>query len=124
MLFTIVRTLLITLALSVGISAQAHGTGQARHGGVIATVQDLNFELVSTPGGALLYIDDHGKPLTPTGFTGRITVLNGTAKTEADWVVAGDRLEAKGVKLNPGAKAVASLSNPAKKPITVRFVVK
>jgi hypothetical protein len=124
MLFTIARTLLITVTLSIGFSAQSHGTGQAKHGGVTATVNDLNFELVPTPSGALLYIDDHGKPLTPSGFTGRITVLNGTAKTEADWVVAGDRLEAKGVKLSPGSKVVASLSNPAKKAMTVRFTVK
>jgi hypothetical protein len=33
-------------------------------------------------------------------------------------------MEAKGVKLSPGSKVVASLSNPAKRPMTVRFTVK
>jgi len=39
-------------------------------------------------------------------------------------VVAGDRLEAKGVKLAKGAKAVAALTTANKKAITVRFTVK
>lgn len=118
------RGLLLALTLFLAAGAQAHGTGQARHGGVTATVNDLNFELVAAPSGALLYIDDHGKPLAPSGFTGRLTVLQGSAKTEAEWVASGDRLEAKGVKLSAGAKAVATITTPAKKPITVRFAIK
>lgn len=37
---------------------------------------------------------------------------------------AGDKLEAKGIKLTAGAKVVAALTTPAKKAITVRFTVK
>jgi hypothetical protein len=39
-------------------------------------------------------------------------------------VVAGDKLEAQGVKLARGAKVVAALTMPTKKAITVRFTVK
>ena len=39
-------------------------------------------------------------------------------------VVAGDRLEAKGLELAKGAKVVAALVTPAAKAITVRFAVK
>lgn len=105
-------------------AAQAHGSAQARHGGVVATTSDLSFELVASPGGAVIYVEDHGKPMAPTGLKGRLTVLNGTEKSEADLVVAGDKLEAKGVKLAKGAKAVAALTTPAAKAITVRFTVK
>lgn len=105
-------------------AAQAHGSAQARHGGVVATASDLSFELVASPGGAVIYVEDHGKPMAPTGLKGRLTVLNGTEKSEADLVVAGDKLEAKGVKLAKGAKAVAALTTPAAKAITVRFTVK
>jgi hypothetical protein len=109
--------------LSVG-PALAHGTAKARHGGVVASANDLGFELVATPKGAVLYIDDHGKPMAPTGMTGKLTVLNGAEKSEAALVVAGDKLEAQGVKLGAGAKVVAALTTPAKKAITVRFTVK
>ena len=104
--------------------AFAHESAVARHGGAVATVSDLNFELVAQNGNAVIYIDDHGKPMTPTGMKGKLTVLNGTEKSEAALVVAGDKLEAPGIKLAKGAKVVAALTTPAAKAITVRFTVK
>jgi hypothetical protein len=104
--------------------AQAHGGGAPKHGGVVQTSNDLSFELVGTPAGALIYVEDHGKPMAPAGLTGKLTVLNGAEKTEAELVPAGDKLEAKGVKLVSGSKAVATMTTPAAKAITVRFTVK
>ncbi len=109
--------------LSAGV-AFAHGTAKAKHGGVVAVASDLEFELVGTADGALLYVADHGKPMAPAGMTGKLTVLQGGAKSEAALVVAGDRLEAKGVSLGSGAKAVAALTLPDRKTVTVRFAVK
>ncbi len=120
-LLTVVLLGLTALSLQV---AMAHGGAQARHGGVVAMASDLGFELVGTPDGAAIYVEDHGKPLAPTGMKGKLTVLIGTAKSEADLVVAGDKLEAKGLKLAKGAKVVAALVTPAAKAITVRFTVK
>jgi hypothetical protein len=105
-------------------SAMSHGNAKPKHGGVAVTASDLNFELVGTPSGAVIYVDDHGKPMAPTGMSGKLTVLNGSEKSEADLVVSGDKLEAKGVKLATGAKVVAALTTSAKKAITVRFTVK
>jgi len=105
-------------------AALAHGGAKAKHGGVVATASDLGFELVGTPTGAAIYIEDHGKPMAPKGVKGKLTVLNGAEKSEAELVVAGDKLEAKGVKLASGAKVVAALTTPAAKAITVRFTVK
>ena len=102
----------------------AHGGGPAMHGGVVATASDLSFELVGSPDGAVIYVQDHGKPMTPTGLKGKLTVLNGAEKSEAELVVAGDKLEAKGIKLASGAKVVAALVTPSAKAITVRFTVK
>ncbi len=121
MLLTVVALGLSALSFSV---AMAHGGAKARHGGVVATASDLGFELVGTPGGAAIYVEDHGKPVPPAGMTGKLTVLNGTVKSEAELTVAGDKLEAKGVKLVAGAKVVAALTTPARKAITVRFTVK
>ncbi len=120
------RLTVIVLALSA-LSfnvAMAHGGAKARHGGVVATASDLGFELVGTPAGAVIYVEDHGKPMAPTGLKGKLTVLNGAEKSEADLVVVGDKLEAKGLKLAKGAKVVAALVTPAAKAITVRFTVK
>lgn len=114
----------LCLALITPDMAAAHGTHKARHGGVVATSGDLGFELVATPDGAALYIDDHDKPGAVAGMAGKLTVLHGSEKSEAVLAVVGDKLEAKGVKLAPGAKVVAALTTPAKKAITVRFTVK
>lgn len=105
-------------------AAMAHGGAKAKHGGVVATASDLGFELVGTPDGAAIYVEDHGKPIAPTGLKGKLTVLNGAEKSEAELVAAGDKLEAKGIKLAPGAKVVAALVTSAAKAITVRFTVR
>ena len=110
-------------ALSFNV-AMAHGDNKPKHGGVVASSGDLHFELVGTSTGALIYIDDHGKPMAPAGMSGELTVLNGAEKSEAALTVAGDKLEARGVKLAPGAKVVAALTTSARKAITVRFTVK
>ena len=119
------KELLIAVALAVSAAGvMAHGDAKSKHGGVVATASDLGFELVSTVDGAAIYVEDHGKPMAPTGMTGKLTVLNGSAKSEAPITAAADKLEAKGVKLEAGAKVVAALTSPAKKTITVRFTVK
>lgn len=105
-------------------AAMAHGGAEPKHGGVVAMASDLGFELVGTPDGAALYVEDHGKPMALTGLKGKLTVLDGATKSEAELVVVGDKLEAKGVKLTKGAKVVAALVTPAAKAITVRFTVK
>lgn len=105
-------------------AAFAHGGASAKHGGVVATASDLSFELVAEGGNAVIYVEDHGMPMAPTSLKGKLTVLNGAEKSEAELVVAGDKLEAKGIKLVKGAKVVAALVTPAAKAITVRFSVK
>jgi hypothetical protein len=122
------KELLIVVALGLGAlsfdAALAHGGAKPKHGGVVQTASDLSFELVARDGNALIYVEDHGKPVAPTGLKGTLTVLNGAEKSQADLVEAGDRLEARGIRLASGAKVVAALVTPAAKAITVRFVVK
>ena len=118
-----VATVLLQLAAAPAV--QAHEwKAKPRHGGIVSMANDTGFELVGQAGGVAIYLDDHGKPMAPTGYTGKLTVLKGSEKTEAPLAVAGDKLEAAGVKLAPGAKVVAALTTPQKKAITVRFTVK
>jgi len=114
------------LACSALVSApvSAHGGGIPKHGGVVQTASDLSFELVASEDTALVYVEDHGQPMVPTGMSGKLTVLKGTEKSEAPLVLNGDKLEAKGIKLTRGAKVVAAISTPDQKVITVRFLVR
>lgn len=121
----LVSVVLLGAALAATGVVTAHSGAKSRHGGVVQSASDLDFELVPGADGAIVYVEDHGKPLSTEGMSGKLTVLNGSQKSEAELKPAGEnKLEAKGVKLGPGAKAVAALSNPARKAITVRFAVK
>lgn len=105
--------------------AMAHGAGKARHGGVVQVAHDVNFELVATADGVTLYLVDHDQPMPSKGIAGKLTVLQGGKKTEADLEEAGDnQLKANGVMVSKGAKVVAVLNNVEGKTVTVRFSVK
>ena len=115
---------LITLATLAAGPVLAHGEAVARHGGIVQKANDLSFELVPGADGVAIYIEDHGKPLAPTGMSGKLTILSGAEKSEATLAVAGDRLEARGVKLARGSRIVATLKTAQQKAITVRFTVR
>src|SRR5215203_1607624 len=124
MMMTKSLKLLLAVAAAASINvAMAHGPEAPKFGGTVASAGDLGFELAASGDVVHLYVEDHGKPRSTTGMTGKLTVLNGADKVEADLtpVADGSKLEAKGVKLQPGAKAVAAVALPNKKVITVRF---
>ena len=122
------KKILIAAALTlmaVGFNAQAHGNDKAQHGGVVRAAGDMSFELVAQGDGALLFVGDHGSPLDASQFTGKLTVLNGAEKSEVELKPAGgNKLAAGPVKLGKGAKAVATITLPSSKTLTVRFSMK
>lgn len=123
---TLLATGMVLSTWMAGMSAPAlaHGGAKPKHGGVVTVAADLTFELVGTPAGAVIHVEDHGKPLSTAGMTGSLIVLQGSAQQESPLAATGERLEAPGVKLAPGAKVVATLTTPARKAITVRFTLK
>jgi len=124
MMKKLLTTVAIGALMLICDAALAH-TDKAKHGGVVQAASDLSFELVPKGDIATIYVEDHGKPFATTGMTGKLTILNGTQKSEADLKPAGDnKLEAHGVKLEKGAKAVASITTQKRKTVSVRFVVK
>lgn len=105
--------------------AVAHGAGKPQHGGVVQVANDVNFELVAEADGATIYLVDHDEPMSSKGIVGKLTVLQGSNKTEVDVKEAGDnKLRATGVKLGKGDKVVAVLNNVEGKTATVRFTLK
>ena len=115
---------LVLACLSIN-PAEAHGDAKPIHGGIVQKVNDVGFELVVQADGATIYLMDHGKPMASQGITGKLTILQGSNKTEADIKEAGDNtLRVLGVKLGKGDKLVAALSNVGGKSMTVRFTLK
>lgn len=122
-------TLFAALALAAaGSFAQPHKDSHDHkplHGGVVVEASDMDFELVAKADGIALYVRDHGKAADLKGATGKLTLLAGSAKTEAQLAPAGDRLEAKGsFPTAAGTKVVATVQLAGRKPANVRFVLK
>ena len=120
---------LAALATTAAHAAGDHGAGhdhQPQHGGIVAEVNDMDYELVAKPDTLTLHLRDHGKPLALDGASAKLTLLNGSEKTEATLSPAGDgKLQAKGsFKVAPGTKVVALVTVPGKKAANVRFAVK
>lgn len=111
----------LLIALAFG-NAHAHGIGTPKHGGTVSAAAGMSFELVADADGTAIYIEDHDLPVAPTGLTGKLSVLAGGEKVEAELVAVGARLLARGMKLVPGAIVVAVLQNAAGQSVTVRFV--
>ncbi|MFP5430550.1 MAG: hypothetical protein ACLGHE_06160 [Gammaproteobacteria bacterium] len=125
-----IRKTLGIVALALGVAAMgvnvahAHGGAKPKHGGIVQMASDLSFELVAQPEGAMIYVEDHGKPFDPAGMTGKLTSLSRKGKSVADLAVSEGRLEARGITLSSGDKVVAVLKTATKRAITVRFTVK
>ncbi len=124
MVTKLVSILLLALGVLGFTTVHADGDAKPKRGGIVQSANHLNFELVVQADGASIYIDDHGKPVPVTGASGKLTVLSGAAKAEAELKPVGDKLEATGIKLVSGSKVVASVTTADKKTASVRFTVK
>lgn len=115
----------ITLALA-GTLSLAHGDTKPQHGGTVQMAEDLGFELVNEAEGLAIYLTDHGKAFAATGVKGKLTLLAGGAKQEAELkpTADGKLLRAAGLKAEAGAKLVAVLNGVHGKAVTVRWSLK
>lgn len=129
MKYTFIKlTLASSLALTgwTALAAGKHGHGHdPKFGGVVVESNAGDLEIVAKPDMLQIYISDHGKPTKLDGAKAKVTLLNGTEKSEAELLPAGDKLEAKGVfKVAKGTKGVAVITLAGKPPATARFQVK
>lgn len=115
----------VVLSLAAAGNALAHGA-KPKHGGVVQSANDLTFEFVQTGAKVIIYVEDHGNPLSTAGTTGKLTVLNGTEKSEASLAPGGDNTLATNgdVKVGKRAKAIAAITFADKKTVNVRFLAK
>lgn len=115
---------ILTLAAAGAVHAAGQHDHSPKHGGVVAEVKDIDYELVAKSTVIHLYVRDHGKPVDVSKASGKLTLLTGTEKQEVELKPAGDKLEATGsFKVGPGSKAVVVVTVQGK-PATARFSLK
>ncbi len=124
----------IAIAGSLSLAAIAsHAAGEPGHshghdpkyGGVVVETRAGDAEIVVKPDSIRIYITDHGKPIDLFGAKARVTLLNGSQKSEASLVSAGDRLEVLGTfRVAKGTKGIATINLAGKPPATARFEIK
>ena len=96
-----------------------------KFGGVVVETKAGDMEIVAKPDVMQIYISDHGKAVKLEGAKAKVTLLNGTEKSEADLVMVGDKLEAKGAfKVAKGTKGIAVVTLAGKAATTARFEIK
>ena len=122
------RTIVLATSI-VFCAASAMAAGEHSHkpkfGGVVVETKAGDIEIVTKPDSLQIYITDHGKATKLDGAKAKITLLNGSEKSEADLIAAGDRLEAKGTfKIAKGTKGIAVVTLAGKAPVSARFDVK
>ncbi|MES2785744.1 MAG: hypothetical protein V4684_09795 [Pseudomonadota bacterium] len=119
------KTLLIAAVIAIGAPAFAKDDHAAKHGGIFVETKALDFEIVAKPDVIHVYVGDHGKPVKLDGAKGKVTLLNGSEKSEIDLAPAGDKMEAKGsFKVAKGTKGIAIVTLAGKSAATARFEVK
>jgi hypothetical protein len=123
-LFSLVA--LVLLGTASFNTAQAHGGTQPEHGGVVQLVGDMTFELVARPDGVELYVEDDGEEVNSADLAAKLTIVNAGAKSEVVLApAAGNKFEAKGVKIASGAKVTALLTLKDKQSkIAANFTIK
>lgn len=125
-IFNIRTALLASLMALSAVSAQAgKDDHKPKFGGVVVETKVGDVEIVAKPDSIQIHISDHGKVVKLDGAKAKVTLLNGTEKSEADLVLAGDKLEAKGAfKVAKGTKGIAVVALTGKAPVTARFEIK
>lgn len=118
--------ILATFAVSAA-TAQAAGNHDhtPKFGGVVVETKAGDLEIVAKTDVIQVYVSDHGKAVKLDGAKAKVTLLNGSEKTEADLTPAGDKLEAKGTfKVAKGTKGIALVTVVGKPTATARFEIK
>lgn len=113
-------------AAAVAPAAHAHAEhGQPQYGGIYGEAGTFQAELVFKDKEVVLYITQHGEPLSTKGAGGKLTLLGADGKTEAELKPAADNQLVATLASAPGkgSKIVASITLPGKKTANVRYAI-
>ncbi|MES2832351.1 MAG: hypothetical protein V4695_10195 [Pseudomonadota bacterium] len=112
---------------SAGKKETAHSHNvKPMHGGVVATANDINYELVARATELTLHVMDHDRPVDTQKSSAMLTMLSGTEKNKVTLAPAGkNMLRATGTfNVAAGTKVVAMVKMNGKPAQSVRFVLK
>ena len=123
--FALAATSLGLMLTPVAFAAGAHDHAP-KFGGIVTEGKAFDAELVAKADLITVHLSDHGKPLATKDAKGKITLLNGPDKSEAELLPAGEsRMESKGKFIvGQGTKSVVVITLDGKKPSTFRFALK
>jgi hypothetical protein len=123
-----IRTVLLASLVTFSIASATAGSGhdlKPKFGGVVVETKTGDVEIVAKPDSIRIHVTDHGKAMKLDGAKAKVTLLNGTEKSEAELIAVGDKLEAKGAfKVAKGTKGIAVVTLAGKPPVTARFEIK
>jgi len=102
-------------ALAFAAGAEAQGSMKPKHGGVVQMTGETTVELVNAPGGVAIYVREDDEDVASTDMTARLTITTkaGAVSNAQMTPAAGNKFEAKGLKLAPGSKVGVMLVNKA-----------
>jgi len=123
---------LISLAITIistssVIAAEGHDhASKPIYGGVLASANEVDYELVAKGDSLTLYVVDHGKPVAASGIKASATVYAGSDKTVVTLEPAGEnKLVAKGsFKGGVGVRVAVAVTLPGKSETKVSFRLK
>ena len=116
-------TLGFVLAQSLAIAGGTHDVAP-KHGGIVVSSNHVDYEIVAKPELLQIYMGDHGKPIKIESGNAKITLLNGSEKTQTELLPVAGKFEAQGsFKVAKGTKGIALVTFGGKTS-TVRFAVK
>jgi hypothetical protein len=96
-----------------------------KHGGVVSTVKEIDYELVARPERITLHVRDHGKVVDLNKASAKLTLLTAGQKQEVTLAPAAATLQATGqFNVAKGTRALALITLPGKPAVTARFELK
>jgi hypothetical protein len=118
-------SILIAAMLALAAPAvYAHAEhGQPQHGGIYGEAGTFQAELLIKDREAVLYLSNHGEPLSSQGASGKLTILSSSGKVEIELKPSGDNRLRGQLPARPaaGSKMIATLTLAGMKPAHVRY---
>lgn len=122
------RNILVTTALGLALALAGPALAQkaGKHGGQTAVVAGHHdAELVIEPSKIVLYLTNHGKPLSAKDNAIKVTIQDGDKKSEVPLKVESDRMTGPlASPLNKGAIVLLSGKTEDGHGVSARFTVK
>jgi hypothetical protein len=105
------------LALGVAATSEAHGSMKPQHGGVLQMSGETTFELVRSPAGVVLYVREDDEDVSSAAMSAQLTVTTRAGNSSNVQMVpaAGNRFEARGVRVTAGSKVGVMVIDKASK---------